>query len=70
MESPNLGAGHEHSHLNHASTRIVATKFAKFAVEKVLISIGRYRIANCLEDERRALIVRFAVPGYRLVAMT
>ena len=34
------------------------------------MSIGRYRIANCLEDEHWALMVRLAVPGYCRVTMT
>ena len=55
MESPNLGACHEQSHDNHISIRTVTTEFAKLAVKEVIFSllypIGRYRIANCLENE-------------------
>ena len=74
MKSSNLGVDHEQSHDNHTSIRTVTAEFAKFAIKEVIFlsksPIGRYRIANCLEDKHLALIVRLAAPGYRQVAMT
>ena len=38
VESPNLGACHEHSHDNHASMRTVITEFGKIGVKEVIFS--------------------------------